>query len=306
VTLTHQPNRGGRCERRRIAFRDLRRGEACGARWVDGELDEGLPATAKQLTNVGREAKEGSPKTESSDAVVALDKVTVAVLRAHKARQNEERLAWGPAWNDTGRIFTREDGSELTPDWVSEHFERLTFAPGLPPAARPSPRRRHAVPGGGQRHEDDVGDAAVLERVDHGRSLYDGAAGSGRSECRSGASGCRGGGRPSASIWRPDRRQAAEAGAFLAFGGPSRVHHATDWRLLGSLAALADAGHAHQILFGADTVTPTARSSGDGPGMPFLLRGLRPRIERELGPDLGSAIFIENPARAFAVRWRQP
>ncbi|MEU8360647.1 tyrosine-type recombinase/integrase [Nonomuraea sp. NPDC048882] len=25
------------------------------------------------------------------------------------------------------------DGSELTPDWVSEHFERLTFAAGLPP-----------------------------------------------------------------------------------------------------------------------------------------------------------------------------
>ncbi|MGP3913881.1 tyrosine-type recombinase/integrase [Nonomuraea sp. 10N515B] len=116
-----------------IAFRGLRRGEACGARWIDGELDEGLLATAKQLTNVGREVKEGSPKTESSDAVVALDKVTVAVLRAHKARQNEERLAWGSAWTDTGRIFAREDGSELTPDWVSEHFERLAFADGLPP-----------------------------------------------------------------------------------------------------------------------------------------------------------------------------
>ncbi|MFI7709373.1 tyrosine-type recombinase/integrase [Nonomuraea sp. NPDC049480] len=116
-----------------IAFRGLRRGEACGARWVDGELDEGLLATGKQLSNVGREVKEGSPKTESSDAVVALDKVTVAVLRAHKARQNEERLVWGPVWTDTGRIFTRENGSELTPDWVSEHFERLTFAAGLPP-----------------------------------------------------------------------------------------------------------------------------------------------------------------------------
>ncbi|MDF2704359.1 MAG: phosphotriesterase [Nonomuraea muscovyensis] len=101
-------------------------------------------------------------------------------------------------------------------------------------------------------------------------------------------------------------RQAAEAGAFLAFDGPSRVHHGTDWRMLDSLAVLAEAGHAHQILLGADTVTPTARSSADGPGMPFLLSGLRPRIERELGPELASAIFTENPARAFAVRWRQP
>ncbi|MEV0311887.1 tyrosine-type recombinase/integrase [Nonomuraea fuscirosea] len=116
-----------------IAFRGLRRGEACGARWVDAELDEGLLATARQLNNVGRQVKEGSPKTESSDAVVALDSGTVAVLRTHRARQEAERLAAGSAWIDSGRIFTKADGSELTPDWVSEHFERLTFAAGLPP-----------------------------------------------------------------------------------------------------------------------------------------------------------------------------
>ncbi|GLY74544.1 phosphotriesterase family protein [Actinoallomurus iriomotensis] len=99
-------------------------------------------------------------------------------------------------------------------------------------------------------------------------------------------------------------RAAGEAGAFLAFDGPSRVHHATDWRLLESIAALADAGHAHRILLGADTVTPAARSTADGPGMPFLLGGLRPRIERELGAALATAIFVENPSRAFAARWR--
>lgn len=98
-------------------------------------------------------------------------------------------------------------------------------------------------------------------------------------------------------------RQVAEAGAFLAFDGPSRVHHGTDWHMLDSLA---DADHAQQILLGGDTVTPTARSSADGPGIPFLLSGLRPRIERELGSDIASAIFTENPARAFAAQWRQP
>jgi predicted metal-dependent phosphotriesterase family hydrolase len=95
-------------------------------------------------------------------------------------------------------------------------------------------------------------------------------------------------------------RQAAEAGAFLAFDGPSRAHHGTDGRLLDGLAALAGAGHAHRILLGGDTVTSEARSAADGPGMPFLLSGLRPRIERELGPAVASAIFVENPARAFA------
>ncbi|MDP4511888.1 tyrosine-type recombinase/integrase [Nonomuraea turcica] len=39
----------------------------------------------------------------------------------------------GETWVETGRIFTKENGAELKPDWVSEHFERLTFAAGLPP-----------------------------------------------------------------------------------------------------------------------------------------------------------------------------
>jgi 5-phospho-D-xylono-1,4-lactonase len=98
-------------------------------------------------------------------------------------------------------------------------------------------------------------------------------------------------------------RQVAEAGAYLAFDGPSRTHHATDWRLLDSLAALVAEGHSHQILLGGDTVTPDARSAVDGPGMPFLLGGLKRRIERDLGPEVATAIFIDNPARAFAVTW---
>jgi 5-phospho-D-xylono-1,4-lactonase len=105
----------------------------------------------------------------------------------------------------------------------------------------------------------------------------------------------------------PDQRvhrQVAEAGAFIAFDGPSRANHATDWRLLDSIAALADAGHADRLLLGADTTTARARSAtGEGPGMPFLLTGLRPRIEGELGAELATRILVENPARAFAADW---
>jgi predicted metal-dependent phosphotriesterase family hydrolase len=105
----------------------------------------------------------------------------------------------------------------------------------------------------------------------------------------------------------PDQRthrDVAEAGVFIAFDGPSRANHATDWRLLDSIAALADAGHGDRILLGADTTTARARAStGEGPGMRFLLSGLRPRIERELGAPLATAILVENPQRAFAAEW---
>jgi phosphotriesterase-related protein len=100
------------------------------------------------------------------------------------------------------------------------------------------------------------------------------------------------------------QRKAAEAGAFLAFDGPSRANHATDWRLLDSLVALVDAGHAGQLLLGGDTTTAAARAATDGgPGMPFLLRVLRPAIAGELGEAVAEKIFVANPARAFQVDW---
>jgi 5-phospho-D-xylono-1,4-lactonase len=84
----------------------------------------------------------------------------------------------------------------------------------------------------------------------------------------------------------------ARSGAFLAFDGPSRANHPMDWRLHDCLRALADAGHADQILLGGDTTTAAARG---GPGMAFLLRVLWPR----LGTELAEKCFIANPARAF-------
>lgn len=97
-------------------------------------------------------------------------------------------------------------------------------------------------------------------------------------------------------------REAAEAGAFLGFDGPSRANHGTDWRLFDCLAWLIEAGHADQILLGGDTTSSAARaSSGGGPGIPFLLTHIKARIERDFGPEVADTIFRRNPARAFAI-----
>ncbi|MFE0048213.1 phosphotriesterase family protein [Streptomyces albireticuli] len=97
---------------------------------------------------------------------------------------------------------------------------------------------------------------------------------------------------------------AARSGAYLAFDGPSRAHHSTDWRLFDSLAALAEAGHTDRILLGGDTTTAAARAVGGGPGMPYLLSTLRPALAAELGKEFAERVFVGNPARAFAAHWR--
>lgn len=61
-----------------------------------------------------------------------LDRETVGVIRAHRAAQATDRLAWGAAWRDTGLVFTREDGSQLHPEGVTRTFIRLAKRLGLP------------------------------------------------------------------------------------------------------------------------------------------------------------------------------
>ena len=39
---------------------------------------------------------------------------------------------------------------------------------------------------------------------------------------------------------------------------------------------------------------------GGGPGLDYLFRRFKPRLERELGHELSEQIFVTNPARAFA------
>lgn len=101
----------------------------------------------------------------------------------------------------------------------------------------------------------------------------------------------------------PAHRLLAEAGAYLAFDGPSRAHHATDWRLPEVLAALADAGYGDRLLLGGDTTTAAARMASGGPGMPYLLRRLRQRLALTLGEPLVERMLTANPARAFAIAW---
>lgn len=60
-------------------------------------------------------------------------------------------------------------------------------------------------------------------------------------------------------------RLAAEAGCWLAFDGPSRANHATDWRMPDAVRALADAGYGDRLLLGGDTTTAAARSVDGGP-----------------------------------------
>jgi integrase len=116
-----------------IAMRGLRRGEACGLHWPDLNLDEGTVTVRWQLVQNGSEVDQGKPKSEAGDRQISLDQHTVKELRAHKARQNAERLAAGAGWEESGLVFTTETGAPLIPNEVTDQFQLVAMDAGLPP-----------------------------------------------------------------------------------------------------------------------------------------------------------------------------
>jgi integrase len=113
----------------------MRRGELCGLRWADVDLDAAMVHIGQGGTRVqvGWDVVQGGPKSEAGQRNVPLDGLAVANLRAWRMRQKKERLAWGGDWTDTGLVFTAEDGTPPHPSAVTGTFERLAFAAHLPP-----------------------------------------------------------------------------------------------------------------------------------------------------------------------------
>lgn len=81
---------------------------------------------------VAHTVHEYEPKSRTSRRSIAIDERVVAVLRAHRRRQREERLAWGPAYEESGYVFTNENGAPLHPDRVTVLFTRHRKTLGLP------------------------------------------------------------------------------------------------------------------------------------------------------------------------------
>jgi predicted metal-dependent phosphotriesterase family hydrolase len=98
-----------------------------------------------------------------------------------------------------------------------------------------------------------------------------------------------------------EHAESAAAGAWLQLDGPGRTKYWPDSTILELIAELSARGHADRLLLGGDTGRASMfRSYGGGPGLDYVFRRFKPRLERELGQELSDRIFIANPAGAFA------
>jgi integrase len=124
----------------------LRRGEGLGLRWRDVDLDAGVLRVRKSvaLHDDGSVAID-EVKTPRSRRTVDLDPATVAVLKAHRKAQLEQRLLMGRGFRDRGLVFAMPDGSPWNPDSISQAFERAVARAKLPAIRLHDVRHTHAT-----------------------------------------------------------------------------------------------------------------------------------------------------------------
>lgn len=109
----------------------LRQGEALGLAWDDVDLDAGVLHIRRTLVRTKEVVSLEEPKSERSRRTLQMPQIAINALRGHRARQLEERLLAGSLWNDTGLVFTREDGSPLRDTNVTKQFQTVLRNAGL-------------------------------------------------------------------------------------------------------------------------------------------------------------------------------
>lgn len=111
----------------------LRQGEALGLRWEDVDLDAGelhVRQTLMRVTSKG--IVFGVPKSEKSRRDLSIPPSLLDGLKAHRKAQNEQRLAAGSAWTDSGLVFTYVDGRPMDPSVDAGRWRALLQRAGVP------------------------------------------------------------------------------------------------------------------------------------------------------------------------------
>ena len=116
-------------------------------KWTDCDLDGASMSVKRSLDETKAGLRYNSPKSKGGKRTISLPPSGVAVLREHRRRQLELRLALGLAKPGADAlVFCRSDGSPMSPDDLSRDWIRtcksLVPAPGYVPRSAPHPRHR--------------------------------------------------------------------------------------------------------------------------------------------------------------------
>jgi integrase len=120
----------------------LRRGELLALQWTDVDLDRGVLRVERSLEETRTGLRMKPPKTKRGRRNIGLPADAVTMLREHRKRQIELRLALGQGGPPV-LVFSTVEGEPLSPDNLSRDWCRVRAAKKLPPVSFHALRHTH-------------------------------------------------------------------------------------------------------------------------------------------------------------------
>ena len=111
----------------------MRRGELLAIRWSDTDLDGATVRVERSSEETTKGLRFKAPKSKRGRRTISLPPSVVAVLREHRRKQLELRLALGLGRPEPeALVFCHPDGSPMSPDNLSRDWIRARKALSLP------------------------------------------------------------------------------------------------------------------------------------------------------------------------------
>ena len=114
------------------AYLGLRRGELCGLRWSDVDLEHKTITIENTRTQAGKKEIEKGTKTASSTRTLYLPDTLCDMLKAAKENQQACRAEYKNAYDDNDYVVVMEDGKPFRPNYLSELFGKFLADNDLP------------------------------------------------------------------------------------------------------------------------------------------------------------------------------
>ena len=123
----------------------MRRGELLALRWGDVDLSGATMRVERALEETGAGIRFKAPKTKHGQRTVSLPKSAIEVLRAHRLKQLELRVALGQGKQKLDAlVFSTFEGAPLSPDNLSRDWRRAVTTLDLPKVKFHALRHSHA------------------------------------------------------------------------------------------------------------------------------------------------------------------
>ena len=111
----------------------LRKGELLGLMWDDVDWEKGTLRVERQLQQAYSSSAVLVPtKTKSGRRQIKLGKIGLAMLEAHRKRQEAQKILAGDSWKENGMIFTTGIGTYASQSKVSKKFKQILYENDLP------------------------------------------------------------------------------------------------------------------------------------------------------------------------------